>query len=1525
MAALYDMGVFDAIENPNPAAPAAGVFDSVEAPTPATVPSAGVFANISTAPKPAPAGPASPYFQGTEPSGAFLGISDQTDPYSGRPFFAYRLPGATSTTTDTTRVAPKVNPELATTTPKDEFENPRMPESASEAVRAAQGATSDQELDHRMALAVGGSNDSSNLKLVPTAQNQAASMLEGQMAQEISQGKTTLFQAQAAEAKAKGLPPPFTDNTTPPAKAGLLSTVANAPDNSVLGTIRNTILGVPAAAAKVAQIAGGTLAGVAQGIIQQYTNPSPLEQSMEANMKAPGPLTPLTQGVLRTVEPMVEPLVSDITAAAMFKQPELYNDLLDNIQKNGPNWATMQVTTATQKTPVQIVGDTAQAVLGAYLPDIVGESLDGFASKGIIPALTTATTHGAAAGAAFGVAQAASSGSTDPKEIAAIILRSTIAGAMLNLVTGAVTHGAAESIPTAVDAIKARLPQNLQDAQRGFVHIPGLGDLPEEGDIPKNNQEKTPENALTKPSNPQEAKFDETNGGYVPIPPVRNPEELTQEIKETQDYLAYAKDQVDIHPAKGLLKYYGNQDPRSENLDDIFARNVEKGTGAKSGKLDSIVSELGYQSVSDAQKGVTDYMELRDQTKALTEHLKTLQSEQKSLADDAKLSDKQRATKAKAIAAQQKEFMAKSRAEAKQRVKEGPQVPGLTRRVVEDRNGTERLTPDPLQNPSNFYQRMGELKKLDPERSLNQMTHISSQDIGDLIQRMKDRQAASEAKRTAIETSQKELPYRLSFKDKILGNLKPISHLPQEIKDIATRWQRGQLEAVEKANKEYNDLPGAVTKIAKDGAVTLIKKSPLDKSVPTDQAVRDYTAIQHGAYTPLRNVFDRLYEYAEKAGLDVPYRKNYLPQVYREPLGEVKSSLVQYMLDQGVDRDDAEGYVQGVMALPTDVALRLKINPSFVESKAFPTYGVAAKYGLTPKFTNPADLVANYRFELEKTINNKSFVNTLIDKAKLLPGGLSPDHWEHVTTNFVKGDLYAPPELARMLNGLYQDQAEMGIWDTAVHYLGLVSRKAQEITLSGAIPYTNIHFFSVGQLIKEMTAGNFKAIEPFIRSNSVEATEAYFKENQLYTYMMARQGIDISGRMGSIRQIFSRLSRDPTWYNKIGIEFEKAFLDKSFGTFLPSLYTQVFKDTYDGAIGRGMDANAAEKFAGDVTRTNFGLLGTEARANATKDSLSTIFFAPQFRESVFGTLSNAFKSISTEIKNPAFYRSRRLVGGMAFTFGMYNVFNKMMNGQYMWQNPNGHEFELRIPLPDGNNMYIPWMPSFLALPRAGATAAISVVKGDVGTAEQQTANLFSLPLQVAIQVLANKDYFGSAIYKPTDTGVQVAEKIAAYVGLQINHPYVRAVADMIMKKQPLYQTLSEAATLPLKFQTDTSISQGAFYDALDASATKNAQSQGDTAGIYNQVQSLIASGDKAGAQKIVDGLTDAQYKQYTDYKTAQKSKTTVQTEAQQFATYQQVQSLLKTGDKAGAQKIVDGMTDADYHAYTLLKNRFGND
>lgn len=150
----------------------------------------------------------SPYFYKKFESGATIGRADVNDA-SGKPFFAYRNPGDNATTTDKSRVASTFDPTVPKPLTKEEYYNPRTVKDV-KAIKNALGGAASDELDHAIALTVGGSNDISNLRPLPAEQNQAAGAYEMYLSGQLKAGKISYLDAQIMAAKNKGLKEPWT-------------------------------------------------------------------------------------------------------------------------------------------------------------------------------------------------------------------------------------------------------------------------------------------------------------------------------------------------------------------------------------------------------------------------------------------------------------------------------------------------------------------------------------------------------------------------------------------------------------------------------------------------------------------------------------------------------------------------------------------------------------------------------------------------------------------------------------------------------------------------------------------------------------------------------------------------------------------------------------------------------------------------------------------------------------------------------------------------------------------------------------------------------------------------------------------------------------------------------------------------------------------------------------------------------------------------------------------------------------------
>jgi hypothetical protein len=743
---------------------------------------------------------------------------------------------------------------------------------------------------------------------------------------------------------------------------------------------------------------------------------------------------------------------------------------------------------------------------------------------------------------------------------------------------------------------------------------------------------------------------------------------------------------------------------------------------------------------------------------------------------------------------------------------------------------------------------------------------------------------------------------------KVLTNaaesIAPIKNQNPVVQSTFKTWTRELLVAEEKANKQLAKIP----KVA-DNFDTILK---YEKGIPTK-----FTST-------IKKEFDTLFRKAKEAGVKIGYKENYIPQVYQNTLEEVKTATAKYMKDNGVVGLELDRYLDGIKELPDIISKRLKLNPFFSKERAFPDYTTAIKYGLTPKYTEPSQLLANYSSELDKTVANRKFLDDLVFKGQVATVERAGESWEALTLPFSPKGYYAPPELAKMLNGMFRNEELLGAGATAIKGVATLSRTMQEAVLSAGVPKTNINFFAIGQLIKNLTAGELKSAVAFIRSNFNKASINFLQDNGEYLEKMANQGIDILKRVDSYDNIYKNLKNTKGITNKIGLFWDKAFGEKTFKSFMPQMQVQTFKDVYTNALKK-LPAEQAEKLAGDTVKAFYGLMENVGRGKGTEDFLGATFFAPKFREGIIRTLFNTGKSITTEIFNPAFSKNRKLLAGMILSYAGYNALNKKLTGHYMWENPDGKEFDLQIPTKLGNTqddvIYIGFMPSFLAFARNMVSGGIALVKGDTSTAKQKLGSVFSMPIKTASELWANKDYFGRKIYEDYDDAKTKLEKMASYAFLSVNHPFIKETYKQMTTDKPLYQSVSEAMELPFKFSSYTKIEQQEFYEAIRKQDAKEAKIKSNFKPRYTEVRDLLEKGKIDEATNIINSMTEEEFKLYESLKRADKTRANVNAEIKVFNQYKEVKELINKGKIDEATTIINSMTDDEYKAYQRLKSK----
>ena len=250
----------------------------------------------------------------------------------------------------------------------------------------------------------------------------------------------------------------------------------NPYENTAAGIAQNTITGLPKAAIDTAKSIGKSAYDI-------YANPS------DTSLKAEKLIAPLPTGndVYDALSYPARAVTSTIqkgvirTAAGIGLEPALVdtgeNLAVDQINHEvasgkysaGSGKFQKDAIDITHKTILQQTGDLLQGAFAVAAPEFglaTGEKL--LLKQTLTEAIKGTVARGTQASAAYGFAQALSSGSSDPVELAKIVLTNIAAGAILS----SVISGAIKVPPAILD--HAKEIAKISGTQRGFVKIPGV-------------------------------------------------------------------------------------------------------------------------------------------------------------------------------------------------------------------------------------------------------------------------------------------------------------------------------------------------------------------------------------------------------------------------------------------------------------------------------------------------------------------------------------------------------------------------------------------------------------------------------------------------------------------------------------------------------------------------------------------------------------------------------------------------------------------------------------------------------------------------------------------------------------------------------------------------------------------------------------------------------------------------------------------------------------------------------------------
>ncbi len=585
---------------------------------------------------------------------------------------------------------------------------------------------------------------------------------------------------------------------------------------------------------------------------------------------------------------------------------------------------------------------------------------------------------------------------------------------------------------------------------------------------------------------------------------------------------------------------------------------------------------------------------------------------------------------------------------------------------------------------------------------------------------------------------------------------------------------------------------------------------------------------------PIAEEYDRLYQDAVDAGVNIHYLNDYITHIWEQSPEEV-----------------AKAYM----------AAKTKFN--FAGERLIPTYDEGILMGLKPRFTHPAQIIAHYTERLEQTKANVELMSNLRAAGLVLPAGEGARYpgWAPIsapginrsvsTTTIGKkktqviGDYYAPREIANVLNKVFSPD-ERGFVGNLVGGTAKLSGLLQDITLSGGLPYTPLNAYTFGQTIKEVTAGvgglwnspiysakrMLSPVTSVLQSILPGASERFFKANTDQIKKMQARNIPVSTDY-NVDNLISQNLLEKVIGKDLRTTWNKAINNPTFKEFMPMLQINMFNDIEKMALKNKYAPEQAANIAADAVKSFYGVVGSDdiaRRDRAVHDAITTFFFAPKYRESMIRMWWTAAKSASpiqiehegikptgVHLNNPFSLTNKTstnfLIGTLLTIVG-YNLANLALNGRMMSENPEGQQDKLLVPIGD-YTMGIPVLPSVATVPRAIISSIDNLLRGDIPGVLKQSKNYLSSLFAPLVDVASNENYFGQPIYEENDTPEQRYAKMGKYLAGAYNHPWIEAAMDHYSKGEPGYVTLSKALELPLRWYKTDSISSRYYFDNLD--------------------------------------------------------------------------------------------------------------
>lgn len=607
----------------------------------------------------------------------------------------------------------------------------------------------------------------------------------------------------------------------------------------------------------------------------------------------------------------------------------------------------------------------------------------------------------------------------------------------------------------------------------------------------------------------------------------------------------------------------------------------------------------------------------------------------------------------------------------------------------------------------------------------------------------------------------------------------------------------------------------------------------------------------------IRNAYNKLFAEAKQAGVNMNYLDNYITHIWKESPYEV-----------------AKKYQTA------------KKTFQFSGERKVPTYAEGLKMGLTPRYTNPRQIIGHYTQKLEEVKANIRFLESLKREGHIVDatiGANNPAFTAITAPGFEKsmsgirdgvivGNYYAPHDVARKINNALHNPDAGSRLQRVVGGLAKISGAIQDLTMSGGIPKTPFNAFGIAQGTKEVLAGRFLSpVMNMARSSSGYFSRKFFEKNLgSIKEMQARNipikttlNLDSLGETTFLQKaFFGNISneRGAGKLNAVRNAWHKTMNEPTFARYMSQLQIQLFNDIKKkalrgGVMRRARNEEEAADIAAQAVKNFYGLQNTAKQAIKDplgKDFISTIFFAPRYRSAMINFWWNNVKSFAKphKLDNAT---NVKFAAGALLNYAAYDYANYALNGRHLWDNPQNKEDKLLIPTSednkwtDGKTLGLPFLSSIATMPRLGYRTARNLARGDIEAATKDTlATASSKMIAPFMQISRNENYFGQPIYNKNDSTSGRFKDIGLHLAKEYNHPYIGAGIDMVAGGKARGEVAGRALELPVRFYNPKSI-EGGFYYTSKNEVLKKASKEAKAA-----FERIYGDGQRSDEDKFYD-------------------------------------------------------------------------